>query len=86
MLPCLFKKWYQVLSAVLRKSYQHVNINSKDKYGSTALHLAVERGDLDSVVVLLTFGADVNATDGNGDSPLIKAAAVSFYSFDSKSV
>ena len=39
------------------------NINAKDKYGRTALILAVEGGHTGTAELLLKLGADVNAKD-----------------------
>lgn len=69
----------KILSTVLRKSFKHINLNHKDNSGSTALHLAVKRGDLDSTILFLTHGANVNETDVKGETPLMKAVAVGFF-------
>ncbi len=42
--------------------------------GKTALIIATENGDTDTVKVLLHFKADVNEQDRNGETALIKAA------------
>ncbi len=41
--------------------------------GTTALHLAVEDGRINTVRELLAAGADVNATDAMGYTPLMLA-------------
>jgi ankyrin repeat protein len=46
------------------------NINNVDASGSTALHTAVDRGFRVVSKVLISRGADVNALDRNGHSPL----------------
>ncbi|RDD43703.1 Ankyrin repeat domain-containing protein 46 [Trichoplax sp. H2] len=45
-------------------------INEKDEYGRTALHIAVSRGRLDLIQCLLENGADPMALDHQGNSPL----------------
>jgi len=46
-------------------------VNSKDKlYGYTPLHTAAIAGKVESAEVLLDNGADVNATDNKGNTPL----------------
>ena len=40
-----------------------VDVNSKNRYGATALSYACDRGNLDLVTLLIERGADVNATD-----------------------
>ncbi|MDR1923702.1 MAG: ankyrin repeat domain-containing protein [Planctomycetaceae bacterium] len=55
-----------------------IPINAKDKFGSTALHLAVANNDLAAekiIQCLLDNGADVNATDIYNATPLHDAAS-----------
>jgi hypothetical protein len=40
-----------------------VDVNSKNRYGATALSYACDRGNLELVTLLIERGADVNATD-----------------------
>jgi len=40
-----------------------VDVNSKNRYGATALSYACDRGNLELVSLLIERGADVNATD-----------------------
>ncbi|MCS6921895.1 MAG: ankyrin repeat domain-containing protein, partial [Elioraea sp.] len=40
----------------------------------TPLHLVAARGDREMCKVLIQFGADVRASDGNGTTPLHLAA------------
>jgi ankyrin repeat protein len=56
---------------------QGQDVNSRDKIGQTPLTLAVTRGDLDIVNVLIAAGADVEAETGGiqHSTPLIMAAA-----------
>lgn len=46
------------------------NVNAIDKYGSTALMLACERGDFEVARELLRFGADASIRNDDADSPL----------------
>lgn len=48
-------------------------VNEVDGYGRTAMHYAAER-DICCVEMLLQHGADINAGDGNQDTPLHWAA------------
>lgn len=48
-----------------------VNINQKDnEMGMTLLHWACDRGHLDLIKSLLSLGANVNAKDDDGETPL----------------
>jgi uncharacterized protein len=49
------------------------NASSRDGSGETATTLAAARGYRDGVMVLLAYHADINATNENGETPLIKA-------------
>lgn len=42
----------------------------KDQNGYTPLHIACNNNDFESVMVLLNFGADVNAETVTGVTPL----------------
>ena len=52
------------------------NINEKDasSHGQSALHVAVEIGNLEMIKMLLDAKADVNITDDDGETPLMIAA------------
>ncbi len=60
------------ISEILEKS--PAIINSQDKDGMTCLHWAADRGFIPIVQYLLSHGANVNATDHCGNSPLHIAA------------
>jgi Ankyrin repeats (3 copies) len=47
-----------------------LDLNSSDSFGRTALHWAVNNGNLDSARLLLAAGANPNVKDCNGNSPL----------------
>ncbi len=49
-------------------------VNAVDKYGKSALHRAVAKGNLEILVALLDAGADVNAVDEYAKRPLHWAA------------
>eukprot|EP00942_MAST-04A_sp_MAST-4A-sp1_P007975 g7975.t1 len=48
-------------------------VNYTNKFGNTALHLAAGSGHLDLVQVLCLHGADPEASDQNGNTPINKA-------------
>ena len=62
-------------TATTTPSIVKVNPNSLDETGQTALHLAVDRGHLECVQILLDHGADVHATDQAGIS-ILQAAVI----------
>ncbi len=45
-------------------------INQKDEFGNTAMHIAVDKNRMDIVKYLISKGADVNARDKDGRTPL----------------
>ncbi|CAM3763774.1 ankyrin repeat domain-containing protein [Bordetella tumulicola] len=51
----------------------HANVSLANHAGDTALSLATGRGDTDLIGPLCSSGADVNAPDPEGFSPLIRA-------------
>jgi len=57
-----------------------VDINIRDKYGSTPLHTAVACGNGSIVNLLIERGADVNAGNDAGDTPLHTAVQRMFNS------
>jgi len=44
-------------------------LNIKNRYGQTALHIASSRGYVDTINLLLSYGADKKATDNRGETP-----------------
>jgi len=60
----------QVKSFLLKGS----NVNAKDKFGWTALHIATARGSQDMVELLIGSGGEVDAKDIAGGTPLHLAA------------
>ncbi|XP_025086220.1 ankyrin repeat and SOCS box protein 8-like isoform X2 [Pomacea canaliculata] len=67
---CTVRAWSVTATAF---SFYCKKVNDIDGYGRTALHYAAER-DICCTEVLLQHGADVNAGDGNHDTPLHWAA------------
>ena len=49
------------------------NINSKNKYGDTALIIAAEHKNPDILRLLIDEGADIDSRNNNGDTALIRA-------------
>src|SRR5580700_9929609 len=62
----------QAVRSLLKNQTTDVNTPSAD--GTTALHWAVNRGDLDMVDLLLASGANVKAANRYGVQPLSLAA------------
>lgn len=51
----------------------NAHINRLDQFGRTRLHVAAERGDVDTLKALLRAGAELNVTDLFGETPLFYA-------------
>lgn len=52
----------------------NTNLNKKDEYGYTALHLAARFNQFDIARTLISKGADVNTYDNYFDTPLLDSA------------
>ena len=52
---------------------QRVDVSARSADGTTALHVAAERNDLELVTLLIAAGADANATTRYGATPLMLA-------------
>ena len=55
-----------------------IDVNSRNKLGSTALHLAAMRNHIETIWALVSAGADVNARDKYGWTPLHPAAMLDY--------
>jgi ankyrin repeat protein len=72
------KVWAGDLEGISQLLDAGAEVDARNKDGSTALVLAASfRGYEDVVELLVSRGADVNATAGNGMTPLMAAATVS---------
>ena len=56
--------------------YAGTDVNEKDKYGDTPLHIAAVRSSRETVIQLIEKGADVNSRTKWGRTPLAEAASV----------
>jgi ankyrin repeat protein len=50
------------------------DVNGRDVFGGAALHYAADRNDTEAIAFLLAAGADINAQNHNGYTPLMTAA------------
>ena len=67
------------LAALIRRfTVERFDVSGVDTLGRTALHYASELGNLELVRALLDKGAEVNAQDNEGCTPLLLAARFNF--------
>ena len=66
------------LLQILGHQRSEVDLNQSNHVGLTALHHAVFNNNIDSVKLLLTYGADVGVQDVYGFSPLHTSAPLGF--------
>lgn len=52
---------------------KNFNIEAKNEYGETSLHVAAKYGNYDIVLKLLNLGANIESKDNNGYTPLHKS-------------
>jgi len=64
-----------LIEKVQRMVQQGTDVNTRDDYGRTALHLAAALNHTIDMQVLIELGADVNAQDKQGRTPMMYAAA-----------
>ncbi|MGE3507986.1 MAG: ankyrin repeat domain-containing protein [Vicinamibacterales bacterium] len=62
-------------AAVARLLQQQVDVNARQGDGASALHWAIQVGELELAALLIRAGADVNAANDFGVTPLMVAAA-----------
>lgn len=61
----------QLLSKLIATFIENgIDINEPDKDGNNALHISVEKNDIEAVKLLIENGAKVNQKNQNGDTPL----------------
>jgi len=66
---------WQVDLAQMRSLFAHgANVDEKDGYGRTPLHVAAKMGQARAVTLLITYGAGIDANDGHFGTPLHYAA------------
>jgi uncharacterized protein len=63
----------RTIAAILIKA--GANLNAKDRLGSTALHLAVERNQVEMAELLIDIGATIDNENKSGMTPLMIAAS-----------
>ena len=68
MLACYCAK----LEVVKELKFHGADMTIKDKGGSTALHWAMDSHNTEVIEWLLDQGADIEATDYNGWTPLLR--------------
>jgi len=69
--------WQGDITKLKSISGKKTNWNEHDKYHRTALHLASSRAYTEVLEYLLSVGANVNVSDGEGKTPLMKACEIS---------
>lgn len=69
LLYCMITQYTEIAEVILERCPE--SIWSRDIYGKTAMHCAVESGNLESVDLLLQHGADVDYANDNGETPLM---------------
>lgn len=64
-------------------AYRDIPVDSRDgmRGNNTPLHMACAFADMDAVRILLERGADVNAKNDDGDTPLCVLAGLNYYHF-----
>lgn len=65
---------HQDINSVRQIIKQGYDVNEKDYFGATALHLTAQKNELCTAQVLLENGAIVDVKDGDGTSSLLVAA------------
>jgi ankyrin repeat protein len=60
-------------STLAQATPTNAHLNRLDQFGRAPLHVAVQRGDVDTLAALLKAGAEPNVTDWTGETPLFFA-------------
>ena len=68
----------------LTKLMSPQGMNIPDIFGRTPLHQAAAKGDIESILILIEYGADINAKSISGETPLMKAIA--FYQVEATKI
>jgi ankyrin repeat protein len=68
------------VAAVKELRHHGASYDKKDKGGSTAVHWAVDSGNLELVDWMLDDGADIGIKDDNGWTPLMRVGQCLRYS------
>uniref|UniRef100_UPI001F45EF26 ankyrin repeat domain-containing protein n=1 Tax=Nostoc sp. CMAA1605 TaxID=2055159 RepID=UPI001F45EF26 len=63
---------------------QGLDINSVDEYGNTAVHCAVNVGNVRMIKLLAELGADLNRLNEDGETPLMRAIGI--YAFQARAL
>jgi ankyrin repeat protein len=63
----------EVVGAIRLLIEYGANVNAKDRFGATPLHMAAIAGSVPAMEALITGGADVNARSNDGFTPLFHA-------------
>ena len=66
----IITKFFKLITGAVAIEARAVVMKERDKDGCTALHIAAVEGDHGAVSDLLSNGADPNAQNGNGWTPL----------------
>ncbi|XP_052217087.1 ankyrin-1-like [Dreissena polymorpha] len=69
LMYCMITQYDDIAALLLQHDPGIVDIG--DKYGKSAMHIAVDVGSIDCLKVLLRYGADVNVRNDYGVTPLI---------------
>ena len=75
LMICIITEYLDIAELLLENSTVNI-IDAKDTGGNSPLHMAVEHDSVESVQLLLKFGADVNITNNHGITPLMAVCAI----------
>lgn len=72
--------------SLIHEAFRQVDLNEKDDRGSTTLHLACRHADETAVHILLERGADVQAKNNEGNTPLWQLANCQPHTYNEKTI